>query len=276
MRALDRPDAVAAARAEAASGPARALGRLAGDPEPSLRAFDPLPGDVRVTERDIDAVARDIGALGTHGGLDHAVAVGRLVIGRFYRGDPSAWRRRGRKDASLRKLAARLGPGGPMSPSSLFRCVASYELVERLGGMSAWKHLTACHVRSVLPLAEDAQRELLLRSERERWSVRRLEHEAARRRRSARARGEPSARRGRPAGPRFVREIEGLARVVLEDRRFHDLERSAELADEEIRDLCAALFLARRRCDDLHGLLTARLRARELRRRVGGRPSAET
>ncbi len=103
-----------------------------------------------------------------------ATAVGSLIIARFYGGNLDAWRTRGIKDCSLRKLARH--PHLPMSAVALYRSIAIYEMCERLG-ISRCRHLSTSHLRTVLPLSADQQEALLRTAETDRWTVRRLEEE---------------------------------------------------------------------------------------------------
>jgi hypothetical protein len=106
--------------------------------------------------------------------FDLAMKVARIVIDEFYSGNLSAWRERGPKDVSFRALAVH--PRLSMSASALYRSVAIYELCDRLQ-INSQNHLSASHLRLVLPLAPESQARLLHDAESNRWSVRRLEEE---------------------------------------------------------------------------------------------------
>lgn len=85
----------------------------------------------------VDRVVREIQAVTDRAKLDLVVAVGRIIVERFYGGDLEAWRARGAKDASFQKLAARQDlPRGLGSASALYRATATFELCERTGGVA--------------------------------------------------------------------------------------------------------------------------------------------
>jgi hypothetical protein len=106
-----------------------------------------------------------------------SLAVGRLIIDEFYGGCLDRWRSRDpRKDISLRKLVRH--PNVPMSAVALYRCIAIYELTERLG-IKTWRHVCTSHLRLVLPCPLDEQARLLRAAEASRWSVSELNQRVA-------------------------------------------------------------------------------------------------
>lgn len=124
----------------------------------------------------IEQAAREIHELDQRTQLAFAYSVGEIVIERLYGGDLSEWRSRGRKTASLRVLADRLTELESISAPTLFRCIATYELLRDAGGAVAWRHVSVTHVRTVLPLHDtESELRLLRRAEDESWSVRQLE-----------------------------------------------------------------------------------------------------
>ncbi len=127
-------------------------------------------------DRAIDHLVVELNRIGRAATFDFTIAIGKLVIDRLYRGDLVAWRHRGLKATSFRRLAKH--PDLPMSPGALYRCVAIYELCERLG-IRSWKHVSTSHLRLVLPLSPNDQERLLSTAETSHWSVRQLEHEIA-------------------------------------------------------------------------------------------------
>lgn len=122
----------------------------------------------------VNQVVASIGELSRAAALDFALSVGCLIIDQLYGGDLNAWRSRGTKAMSFRKLAKH--PELPMSPGALYRSVAIYELSARLG-CARWQSLSASHLRLVLPLPPQEQSELLARADEERWTLSRLERE---------------------------------------------------------------------------------------------------
>jgi hypothetical protein len=181
--------------------------------------------------------------------LSFTLEVGRTVIQGLYHGDLSPWRSRCRKSTSLRKLANH--PALPMSPSALFRCIAIYEVCMRMGGVSQWKHLSTCHVRAVLNVPERLQQSMLLRAEDERWSVNRLEREAA-------SLALPPARGGRRRRPRLEKTLQGLERLVdIEGRLVGSEDAIDGLEQGFAHDLLGRLAKVRRACESLEGILHA-------------------
>lgn len=119
--------------------------------------------------------------------LEYSMAVGKLVVDRFYGGDLEHWRSRGPKISSFRKLAQH--PALPMSPASLYQCVAAYEIMQGMDGHQRWEHIGISHVRAVIGLAGPERASLLGTAERERWSAKHLAREAAKVRVSPRVKG---------------------------------------------------------------------------------------
>lgn len=210
--------------------------------------LEPTETTVRaVDRRDLDAVVAELRQLTQVATLDLALAVGRVVIDRFYDGSTSAWRLRGRRCTSFRKLAAR--PDLPMSASALYRSVAIYELWERVGGVAVWKHVGACHARAVLGLPSADQEVLLRRAERETMTVRQLEDVAStlREQRSDR-RGRPRRRPLQQAALVVRRSLDALADVLAQA----ELDKAPA---EDLGSLQDTLAQLRERCDQLDGRL---------------------
>jgi hypothetical protein len=111
-------------------------------------------------------------------GLEFSLRVGAVIIHHCYGGDINGWRSRGPKAASFRRLAQH--PELPMSPGSIYRCVAIFELCERLNAASRWEHLGTSHLRLVLGMPPAAQERLLKAANSERWTVRALQKEVLR------------------------------------------------------------------------------------------------
>jgi ActR/RegA family two-component response regulator len=122
----------------------------------------------------VDHVVRRLNAIGKRVTFALALSVGKLIIDSFYGGDLCAWRHRGAKDVSFRKLAKH--PDLSMSASVLNRSVAIYELTCRLG-INPHGHLSSTHLRVALPLKKDEQERVLRLAEAEGWSVTRLSEE---------------------------------------------------------------------------------------------------
>ena len=177
--------------------------------------------------------------------------VGALIVAKFYGGDVGVLRERGPKDASLRKLAEHLDLA--MSAASLYTAVATYELMERVGGVSTWKHLAPSHVRAVLPLPDKAQRRLLARAEDRAWTVRQLEAEARKVKVKA-----PKRRGGRRPLPTFVKTIRALRRFD-DDALFADFEQLDALGEDDAQVLMQTVTGLKLRCEALQKRLQARV-----------------
>lgn len=168
------------------------------------------PGPVEcesVSDETIERVVLRLNAICRRTTVEFAVTVGRVIVDEFYGGVVMRLRARGEKSCSFRKLAKH--PRLPMSPVSLYRSVAIFELCERLG-IEQWKHVSTTHMRLVVNLPAEEQRRLLEAAEAHVWSARRLEHEVA----ELRVR---SARRGGPPRlPRLKKTIRALEKCLDE------------------------------------------------------------
>ena len=161
-----------------------------------MRVESSSENDLEMTEDQLSLAVSKLCQITRESMLDYSIRVGSLVIHYFYGGDIKAWRSRGPKTHSFRRLAKH--PQLPMSATSLYRCVAIFELCDRLNVVSRWTRITVSHLRVVLPFDEKEQCRLMSAANTERWSVQRLEQEA-------RKVSSGAVRRGRPAAPEFVR-----------------------------------------------------------------------
>jgi len=159
-----------------------------------------------VSDHQIDVIVSQLRRVCRQATMEYALNVGRIIIHNFYDGDISAWRGKGPKQASFRRLARR--PDLPMSPVLLYRCVATYELCERIDALARWNNINVSHIRAVLNLPDDTQVELLSQANAERWSVRRLEELASA------ARSSCKTRRGQRN--HLVRAVKALSRALAE------------------------------------------------------------
>ena len=215
----------------------------------------PMPGLSLVTpsespsEDGLDGLAAELSALGKDASVEQAVAIGRLVVERLYGGDLSAWRSRGPKAHSLRALARRSDL--PVSSSALYRAIALYELITRLGGVERWSKagLGISHLRLVLGLSVEDQRRLLDEAVRNSWTVAELEREAVRARRRNPTR---ASRGGRPRLPRFVKSVNRLRKAAeAPDELFGDLDAASRMSEEDLAEIRDALATIRVRCAEL-------------------------
>jgi hypothetical protein len=191
--------------------------------------------------------------------LEFACTVGRLILDEFYHGDREFWRSHASvKESSFRKLAELLDGAEGLSVSALCRSVATYDLVQRLGGLNRLNHLTATHVRTVLALPFETQKQLLECAERERWSVRILEERAA---------AETDRRRTKSIVSQAVcvRTIQLLGQYADDgDRFFPDIDKLAELDAKTRTRLHGILIRLRERCELLESSLNRPPKTRRL------------
>ena len=212
--------------------------------------------DLEVTEDSLTFVVNKLCQISRESTLDHAIRVGSLVIHYFYNGDTKIWRSRGPKTQSFRRLASH--PQLPMSASALYRCVAVFELCERVDAVARWTRLTASHLCAVLPLEEREQVRLMTAANAERWSVDRLEQEARK------VAPDPTRRRGRPAATgivRVTRSVEKLLRsgsLLLES--LAEIEES--LGGEQYSSVEQTIQQAMRGLEEARDALRSRLQDR--------------
>lgn len=172
-----------------------------------------VPDDVDVdadphTSEEIEIVVAQIRRLIRTASLEFALRVGAVIIHHFYDGDTDAWRSRGPKTASFRRLAQH--PALPLSAGSLYRCVAIFEMCERLKAASRWEHLGASHLRLVLGLPHQTQERILSMANSNRWTVKVLQQEVLKQRSSRVTLG------GRRAEPVLMKSLRRVQRSLDE------------------------------------------------------------
>jgi hypothetical protein len=215
--------------------------------EPAEHQLEIAEDPKRAPDDRLDIVVLELTQLCRESALEFALRAGGIVVRHFYDGDLGAWRDRGPKLHSFRTLAQH--PNLPMSAGALYRCVAVYELCERLGAIARWRRLGLSHFRSVLSVGEAAQEELLTTANTERWSVKTL-HRAAMEARFVR----PS-RGGRKAQPGLLRSLAKIHASLTScevdlagDLSVNDIEKSKELLrDAKQKLLTLERDLTRRR-----------------------------
>lgn len=227
------------------------------------RAFDakrsssPAPSRARTalaivaSDAVIDEVAAEIRKRSSAALLEFAFTVGQIVLQRFYAGGVDAWRARGPSDASLRRLAERLGAAARLGAAGIYRCVAVHLVLRRLGPVSEWTHITPSHVRAVLALSDGEQEKLLHEAEADGWNVRRLE--------AAVRNGRAERPRRRRRAPGFERAVLRLERIAQDDRvLFRDITRAREIDREKLEDLYGRVLRLRERLELLQRVLSPR------------------
>jgi hypothetical protein len=167
-----------------------------------------------VVRHDIEEVVTKLREIERTTGLERAVAIGKIVLERFFGGSAEAWRaRRRNKNNSVRKLADH--PDCPLSRSALGQAIGTYVVVQQLPCVSTFGHITASHVAALLHLPLDAQREWLETAEQRGWSVRQLQERVTTQRRvSGERRGRPRAPAARKAMSSVRSALRALERAV--------------------------------------------------------------
>lgn len=139
----------------------------------------------------ISSVLRSLREMERRAQLEDKLAVGELLLQRFFDGKPHLWREKQRKSPSIRRLAAR--KGCPLRKSALHAAIAVYVAVLAMPWIRDCEHIKASHVKVTLTLPPQQQARLLRQAEQAQWSVRRLAKEVVTHR------SEGGERRGRPA-----------------------------------------------------------------------------
>jgi hypothetical protein len=138
--------------------------------ETAIKGEESLPSD-----NDLDSVVAQIQQVCRNSSLEFALHVGAIIIHNFYGGEVKAWRLRGPKTHSFRQLANH--PDLPLSPAALYRCVAVFELCDRLNAAARFRRLGASHFRTVLGFDGAVQDQLLELANKKRWTVKTLHEE---------------------------------------------------------------------------------------------------
>lgn len=189
-----------------------------------------------VDKRTLEQVIAELREINRRTGIDRTLAVGELVLTRFFDGRPELFRdRRKNKGNSIRRLAE--SEACPFSKSALNEAVGVYIAVTETPCVRTFGQITASHVASVLQFPPAERERLLGLADRERMSVRDLRAKVVELRRAG---GE---RRGRPCTTqqaRLVTALDGatrrMAAQVAELEALGDLppdvrQRLAQLAD---------------------------------------------
>lgn len=203
------------------------------------------PRSVALTSDPVESALARIRHVARASSLQLALDVGEIVFTTIFGGDAAAFRARGPKHTSFRRLA--LHPELPMSASNLWRAVAIYELSLRFPALVSAQHLGVCHVRAVLGLPAAEQERLLNRAEKERWALSRLEAQAARQRKG---------QGGRPPKLEVLKALDSLRRVAtLPMATFADEKAVKRLSQEDVQVALETLNELNERCVALHQLL---------------------
>jgi hypothetical protein len=170
--------------------------------ESMVRAVSRLPDPAL-----LDRVVTELCEIERRSGIDRTLAIGELILTRFFDSDASVWRdRRRNKNNSIRRIADR--KDCPYCKSALNEAVAVYVAALELPCVRTFGHIRASHLASVLKLPSEQRRSMLEDAERERWSVRELRQRVVVKRQ---LQGE---RRGRPRRDAETRTLSTLCGIV--------------------------------------------------------------
>lgn len=149
-----------------------------------MRAVVSGPTGEREGASAIDEVVQELCAIERRAGIDRVLEIGRLILERFFDGNPALWRdRRRNKEASIRRLAQRADC--PYCKSALNEAVAVYVAVAEMPCVRSFGHVRSSHVAAALQLSRDEMVEVLHVAENERWSVRELKAHVVKQKASA-------------------------------------------------------------------------------------------
>lgn len=172
-------------------------------------ANDAWEEEPALSREQIDLVVAQIKRITRCANLELALRVGAVIIHHFYGGNMTGWRSRAAKTSSFRRLAEH--PDLPLSAGALYRCVALFELCERLKAPSRWAHLGASHLRMVLGLPPEAQERLLALANEQRWTVKSLQLAIGR------EKAPRSTRGGRRRGPMMTQRLKAVKKCLEEN-----------------------------------------------------------
>jgi hypothetical protein len=198
-----------------------------------------------LTDDAIEIAIAEIRQLSRAASMELALGIGEIVFNRVFAGDPELMRNKGPKHISFRRLA--LHPDVPVSASVLWRSVATYELCARLPAVKQSGHLGVSHIREVLALPAGPQERLLVRADKERWTVAQLIEHVKR---------ERKGHGGRPPKRQVLKVLDTLFRIsVLPASTFADRNAIAKLDPDEIMMGLEALRELDARLQQLRALL---------------------
>jgi hypothetical protein len=182
--------------------------------------------------QELDTVVTEMREIDRRAGMDRTLAIGRLVLHRFFGGSVQAWQeRRKNKNNSVRRLAQH--PMCPLSRSALNQAIGIFVAVQALACDQTFGHIGPSHVAAVLHLRPHSQKHWLQRAERERWGVRELKANVTQQRRAT---GE---RRGRPPLEQRGRAESNVCRMMRSLSVALDELLEANLEPDDLQALAA-------------------------------------
>ncbi len=116
-------------------------------------------GIPETSEEELAQVAAELREIECQSGWARTTAIGKLIIERFFAGDPEAWWGRKGRNTSLRHLAARADC--PLKKTALAEAVGVYALSLQEPHVCQSNRITPSHVAAVLGLETAARRKLL-------------------------------------------------------------------------------------------------------------------
>jgi len=126
-----------------------------------------------VGDEAIEGAANELKAIERKVGLQRSIAIGEVVISRFFNGDVARWRdQRRNKRNSIRKLASH--PSCPFSRSALNQAVGVCAVMRTFPEVADYTHVGATHVAATLHVPLVKQLAWLRIAEQEQLSVREL------------------------------------------------------------------------------------------------------
>lgn len=214
---------------------------------PGLFFLDRRSAPANVEPRNIEPVVQALRGVNATHSLQASLEAGEIIFRHVFEGDEQVLRARGKKCSSFRRLAAH--PELKMSPSSLWRAVAVYELSRRFPEIAQYTHTGVGHVSVVFGLPAAEQFRLLRLTEAQRWTRRYLQKVAREVRRAHRAGG------GVPRC-RLIEQLEGLDMMVRDANADPQLPAIEEC---EARRALGLMEDIRMRLQDIEGRVSAAL-----------------
>lgn len=164
----------------------------------------------------VDCVLEDLKELYARSGLERTLAIGELLLTRFFEGSPAVWKsRRRNKNNSIRRLAAR--KDCPLRRSALNDAIAVFAAVSATPSVRTYGHIGTSHVAAAATLQADQRADLLRTAEARRWTVRQLKEEIVNWRRLQ------GDRRGRPPSTGDTKLLTAIVSAVARLERAMDL-----------------------------------------------------
>jgi hypothetical protein len=201
-------------------------------------------------DNQIDELVQELSQLTRAKTLEVTLKIGELVTHRIFHGDLSALRARGRRDHSIRKLAAH--PKLPFSPSALWRAIGIYELLHRFPQFRSSAHLGVTHYRAVLGLPVAVQSELLAAAHEQRWTGEHLQSLATCKR-------QPFRTSGRRAISGVEKPLRHLKRFLSEADRVCFTQAATTLTEDCLEETARQLQDVRQQLGELEQLLKTQL-----------------